>query len=259
MDRMNQRSNSAIVSIPLHSNFILFAPYFQWQLDQSSIYLVLAYYHGPFGYFSTITRATNFFAGALLATLVMDRAAMATLICYRRLAVVATILAAGMWLILAPGSRAFMGPPQPEKMQPWSRISSLLLASLGYHGSAGLSILISMCLLVKVFLFPHAAASQMLGLLRPLAPLTFRAYLLHIPLMYWVEAWFLPSGTLRRMVATAPLTSLTVMIAGVWAASFGAAFGWQGLDSLCGWFWKRDAPPIRTQLNSKKHLSGQRL
>lgn len=190
---------------------------------------MLNYYHGPFGYFSPISRATNFLSGALLAALVMDPVVLTLLQRRRWLVDAAFVAVASTWTALVYRSGAFLRiqpSTGPDVSPSLGRLHALLLASFGYHASAGLSLLIALALLCGVLLRPHGALARALAWMQDLGPLTWRAYLIHIPLMFWLEAGLLPPGALRRLSTAAPLSSLGLMIAGVILAALAASVAW---------------------------------
>ncbi|KFM25383.1 hypothetical protein F751_6041 [Auxenochlorella protothecoides] len=67
------------------------------------------------------------------------------------------------------------------------------------------------------------ATNFLVGALLGLLPYTFHAFLLHIPVMYWAEAWLAPRGALLRLTLAAPLAGLAALVLAVWCASLAAA------------------------------------
>lgn len=191
-------------------------------LDPAWIEPILSYFHGPLGYYSTLTRATNFLVGALLGLLVLDPGRWAALRRRRGAWAAVSLAALAAWAALVPLRRPFLAPPDRATAQAWPARASAVWAALGYHASLPVSFLVATGL-AALMLFPRAAPARALGRLSPLEPYTFHAFLLHIPVMYWAEAWLAPRGALLRLTLAAPLAGLAALVLAVWCASLAAA------------------------------------
>lgn len=189
------------------------------QLAQEWIPGLLAYFHGPLGYFSLGARAVPFTMGCLLGLQRLEPVGWAAL--RRRDAGVActTAVVVAAWTAWVPLSRPFLaagdGPAWPHAGSPRAATpaAAAVMAALGLHGSACTA---AMCAGVAATALFYSASPALAPLRRlaALAPLTYPAYLLHVPVMYWLEAWLMPPGALASAAGARPLAALV----GIWAA-----------------------------------------
>lgn len=196
----------------LSSTMDMKMPFMAWPDPNASTQALeplINYYHWM--YFPTPTRLITFSVGSLLGVVCADKRGVDWLVRNKHTVYMCSIL---MLLVFGVTvvPRNVWGPT-PEGNQ------SLFLA-WGHHGSL-LAALTTLAMVLPILVGKNRILHS--SLVRRLASLSYSMYLLHMPVMYWIEAFLVPRGLLQWLVARAPVSTYFAMSTAVYGATVVAA------------------------------------